>query len=164
MEKRKIEYEIAEICYKPDIELLTKYQEFSTELARIAVLLLAGYGFVLGSIGVHNGQPTKWFSRLVSQPWLAGTAIGAVCVTIAAALAHRYLSSDAFAYQLSYFRAVAKCRANGDDARLASLANSEYQGFLQCLKRSSTCLWLASVSLALAAITTAVVLGTALLC
>lgn len=50
MRKRTLDYGVQEPLYKPDLELVTKYQAYSAELLRLALLVLCGYGFLLKEI------------------------------------------------------------------------------------------------------------------
>lgn len=85
-----------EKAYAADFALLDRYQGFSAELLRIALVAVAAFGFLLEQFGL------AWIpsgGRIV--------AIGSlVLLTLSAgfALAHRYLSSDGMFHHLRLLR------------------------------------------------------------
>src|SRR5437870_10637594 len=96
MEKHTVEYELPESGYKPDVALLDKYHSFSAEILRLALLVLAGIGVLLRP----NVLPSL---KGNSKSWLL-IAVIASGLSSAIALAHRYISTEALAYEMSFLR------------------------------------------------------------
>lgn len=68
--------------FKAGFELTDKYQAFSAELLRLALLGIAGYGFLLSQIAVKDATPTGFFGPLLSHAPLLG--VGLSCLGLAA--------------------------------------------------------------------------------
>jgi hypothetical protein len=90
-----------EESYKPDFDLLDRYQQFSAELLRIALLGIALLGFFIEKVG-----SAKYFSASSRYILLILTALTSIsCLASAAgALAHRYFSTDGVFYHLRSLR------------------------------------------------------------
>src|SRR5262245_61207238 len=88
---------------KPDWDLLDRYQAFSAELLRSALLGIAGIGFLLTQLTRKDSSLTV---SVTSRPtmWLVFAALTCLGVSAGAALGHRYVSSDSMAYYISLLR------------------------------------------------------------
>lgn len=88
---------VDEKLYKADLEILDRYQKFSAELLRMALLGVSGYGFLITNI-IFKENVWKENNRIVQA--ITGAqcyfivGLIALGVTTAAALAHRYYSTD----------------------------------------------------------------------
>jgi hypothetical protein len=94
-----------------DFEIADRFQAFSTELLRIALLLLAGFALLgerlLQPMGTGKSDVVKEAVELVS--WQITPTIAVLVVTAAAALLHRYFATDA----LVHIAAVRRLEAAG---------------------------------------------------
>lgn len=106
-EKYLSEIAIPKDVYDIDLVVLDRYQGFSAELLRLALLGLAGYGFLIGNIvfkmQTKDGSLPYLNAFIDSWPLLA---IGALSLALAAmmALGHRYFSTDALTHQVRRLR------------------------------------------------------------
>lgn len=107
---------LPEAAYAADFALLDKYQGFSTELLRLALLGVAVFGFLLEQFGV------AWIPT--GGRVLATAALVLLTLSAGFALAHRYLSSDGMFHHLRLLRLaqraqtkVVEAMAEGDRAR-----------------------------------------------
>lgn len=105
--------------YQVDLEVLDRYQSFSAELLRLALLCLAGFGFLISNV-VFERTDTGASAALLArcrdtQPILS---LGALSLAAAAmcALGHRYFSTDSMAHHVRRLRLT---------RRLAELPASE---------------------------------------
>ena len=97
--------QLDERTFEHDLAISERYQAFSSELLRLALLGLAGVGFLLVSLDpAKDGQPSVIRGNLSSiAPWLYAT-LACLGVCCAASLAHRYVSADGLAFHLKYLR------------------------------------------------------------
>jgi hypothetical protein len=96
--------ELDEKMYKPDFELTGKYQAFSKELGRIALLGLGIYGFLI-KIGTEGNVDAGRFLRALQQNrTLAGAGVIAFAVCAGCSLFHGFLASKCLGYQLVIIR------------------------------------------------------------
>ena len=155
MAKRTLDYEVPESFYKVDLELLSKYQTYSAELLRLSLLLLAGYGFLLKEFARPD---TKFLARLTCHRWLLFVGLVAVGLSAAAAIAHRYFSTDGFANQVSYYRFSRRLAESSetDRAKVEARALGDYATMLRLYWRSKWLLRLSATSLAVAAAATVI--------
>jgi hypothetical protein len=80
---------------KPDIAVNEKYQNFSSEVLRLSLAGLGVFGFLFKNV----------FKEMPHFPKvLSGLAMVFFGIAAAAALCHRYFSSDAIACQIKYLR------------------------------------------------------------
>jgi hypothetical protein len=96
---------IPERTLQHDLDVSNQYQAFSGELLRLALLGLAGIGFLLVSLdpGGENGRSTV-LAKVNSFDQFLYVALFCFGFCAALALAHRYWSSDSLAYHLEYLR------------------------------------------------------------
>ena len=109
---------IDERRFKPDIDLLDRYLAYSAKLLRLALLRIAGYGFLLKEVFFASGadhlspglRNTRWYliGGIVSLGFSAGCA-----------LQHRIFATGAVACILSNLR----CRVLGKQPRADKEAN-----------------------------------------
>lgn len=87
---------ITEDRYKVDLAVLDRYQSFSAELLRLALLGIAGYGFLIANIAFkadRSGAYTFFTPFAQNKEFLIAGAV-ALAVSAATALGHRYFSTD----------------------------------------------------------------------
>jgi hypothetical protein len=168
MAKRTLEYEVAESLYKADLELLSKYQAYSEELLRLALLFLVGYGFLLKELILPGGKPSalllcfasSGFLRIFGRAAIVATLL-AIVLAAAGALVHRYCSTDGFANSVSYHRfakrfAEAEAGAQTEERkRLQGRMDSEYKTMLMLFHVSTWALRSSAIGLGVATGTTA---------
>lgn len=86
-----------------DLALLQRFQEFSAELLRIALIGISVIGFALSRILIpENGHPVLTLST--QTKCLLIIALVALGTSAAAALAHRYFAVDGVAWHLQAMR------------------------------------------------------------
>jgi len=106
--------ELSEGLYKPDFELLDRYQTFSSEILRLSLLGITAIGFLLSLDEKSIGQ--KRLAAVLSNPGLRHILIASVILlggASAFALVHRWVSSDSMYFQLKIYRGS----KNPEDAR-----------------------------------------------
>jgi hypothetical protein len=91
---------IDERSYKPDLELLDRYQAFSAELLRVALLAIGLFGFSVKELHAPAGMSGWWLG-------LALLAFGFLAVAAGCALGHRYYSTDGMFHHIRYERRCA---------------------------------------------------------
>jgi len=100
---------LAEDIYKVDLAVLDRYQSFSSELLRLSLLGIAGYGFLITNIvfkvTTGAGQLAFFAPFLQARFVLAGGAI-TLGVSATTALAHRYFSTDCITHYVRRLRQV----------------------------------------------------------
>jgi hypothetical protein len=103
---------IEEDSYKVDLAVLDRYQAFSSELVRLALLGITGYGFLIANIAIK----TEKDGRYTFVPPFPGNKVllifGAVALALSAAtaLGHRYFSTDALAHFVRRVRVSASIK------------------------------------------------------
>lgn len=90
-----------EVDYKPDLDLLDRYQQFSSELLRIALMGIALLGFFIEKVATAS-----IFSATSRHVLLALTALTSASCLVSAggALAHRYYSTDGVFFHIRSHR------------------------------------------------------------
>lgn len=151
------EVSLEESTYKADLEVTDRYQNFSAELLRAALLGIGVFGFLLKEVILNEkGQANYLHPFISARSWFVGGLAG-LAFSAAFALAHRYVSSDCIAYQIRYLRlksARDEALKNGAAGRdTASKRNEEMQiekdRLAVRLKRGGHTLLIAAVTLAL---------------
>jgi len=93
-----------ENAYRVDLELQDRYSAYSAEILRIALLGIAGYGFLLKDIVFADHNPAPFVQR-IHDAWylLLG---GVLCLGVAAALAlqHRVFATNCVACIAAFLR------------------------------------------------------------
>jgi len=120
-------YALDENLYKADDTLLEKYIAFSSELLRISLLVLGGYGALI-TIVLKDPQQAPRLQNAKSL--LLSMILFAICS--GATLAHRFYATDSLAWQVAFYRASA---ADNHDK-----AAEEKKGWIKCLRRAKS--WL----------------------
>ena len=138
--------ELPETEYKADLELLDRYQAYSTEVARLATLEVAALGFLL-PLAYDNGRRTSLGNALLGQGVLLASALVLLASAVALCLSHRYMSTDAFASMIRAMR-LSKLAAtsNRESSTDQSLVDERRALFIR-LRHSGRLIWLASFCL-----------------
>lgn len=158
-------WELKEDIYKVDFAILDRYQTFSAELLRLALLGIAGYGFLISSIVLKGKEQGDGFSFVESftrgKGWLVASAV-ALGLCAMAALGHRYFSTDCVAHFVRRVRSIKKHQIetdSGEKARLADVIKEEERSLGGDLDRCRWLLILACLFLAIGIGCFAVVVG-----
>ena len=134
---------VDEKFYKVDLELQDRYTAYSAEILRIALLGIAGYGFLLKDILYAEHAPSTLLHR-AHDVWclLIG---GAVCLGLSAALAlqHRVYSTDCVSCIVAFIRKNVCGRSDEAESERALLRTN--------LKRAALILRLSALLVALGA-------------
>ena len=134
---------VDEKVYRVDLELQDRYTAYSAEILRLALLGIAGYGFLLKDLVYAEHAPATMVQR-AHEVWylLIG---GVLCLGISAvfALQHRVYATDCVACVTAFVRKNACGRAEEADADRAALRRN--------LKRAAVFLRLSALLLALGA-------------
>ena len=96
----------APLAYKNDLELLDRYQAFSSEILRIALLGLSGLGVLVTSLLIVVKKGATDVVRDVpngAKHWVMVSAL-TFGLAAAAALLHRYFSTNSMACHLRILR------------------------------------------------------------
>ena len=117
--------EVPENTYKADLELLSKYQSYSTELLRLSLLGLSVFGVMLSRGILKN-----------TNKYIVVASIVCFGVSIACSLYHRYYSTEGLMYHILWIR-----KEESEDGKLR---NTMYA-------RSATAMGLAAIMVGLAA-------------
>lgn len=98
-----IGFPIDEKSYKVDLELQDRYTAYSAEILRLALLGIAGYGFLIKDIIL--GDSTGTFVQRAHDIWLF-LAVGAIslCVSAILALQHRVCATDCVSSIAAFIR------------------------------------------------------------
>jgi hypothetical protein len=150
--KRTVEYRIEEALYRPDLQLLEKYQSFSQELLRLALLLLAGYGFLLKEVALHEGDGATFFGRMAKAKWLLLVGLVAIGLSAAASLAHRYFSTDGVEHEIRYLRVTAKASEVELNETQGQQQQEAYGRMISWFRAASWSIRISIVALAIASI------------
>jgi hypothetical protein len=157
MTKRAVEYEIDEKLYRPDLEVLGKYQEFSSEILRLALVLFAGYGFLIKEIVLHTGEHGTFFGRMAATKGLLIIGLVAIGFAVGGSLGHRYFSTDGFEHLIRYLRRAAMAAESNESARAAEVYERMlgwYRIAWWCFRTSVAALAIGAVSVAVAFLST----------
>lgn len=136
---------VSKDTYEVDLAVLDRYQAFSAELLRLALLGLAGYGFLITKIALVTIDSAGTLGFLNSL--LAGKhflAVGVISLAFAAmcALGHRYFSTDSIAHHIRRLRLHLRCEtldAGDQKSELMAVAQHESESLRKDLNR---CRWL----------------------
>lgn len=85
---------VPEPMYKPDLELLSKFQAFSTEILRLSLLGLSVFGVML-TANILNTVKIKWYVII---------SIIAFGISSGLSLTHRFYSTQGFRYHIQAIR------------------------------------------------------------
>jgi hypothetical protein len=90
--------------FEHDLGLLDRYQAFSAEILRLAMLGVTAIGAIFLSVYGADVPRTKLLHLLVDADNQILLALGGFGISAVAALAHRYFSTDSLAYHLKLLR------------------------------------------------------------
>lgn len=102
---------IPEGTFEHDVSLLEKYQEFSAELLRLALLGLTAIGLVVSqAVFAQPDESANTLSKLgLVKTWIVA-ALLLFALAVLGALWHRYVSSDSLSWHLQAMRRYARGR------------------------------------------------------
>ena len=123
--------------YKPDFEILDRYLNFSSELLRISLLAIGGYGTIM-LVKLKDETDKLPLNHLT----ILFTSICIFTICAGASLFHRYFATDSMSWYISYLRA----KENGNTEK----ANIEKKGLHKSLNLSSIFLIVTEVTFAAA--------------
>lgn len=138
--------EIREEVYAVDLAVLDRYQSFSSELLRLSLLGIAGYGFLISNIFLKSpGSPESITGQVPAYVLGIALPAGAVMLAFSAmtALGHRYFSTDCIAHYVRRIRLTKKMTTlpEGDPKheRTTAIIEAEERSLAKDLRR---CKWL----------------------
>lgn len=135
---------VDERLYKPDLEMLDRYQSYSAELLRLSLLTIAAMWFFVKGVAVdHYSAVVILFPAGVKRAFVVGMSF--VLISAGMALAHRYSSSTVVAYRIRYAR---RSELPHDD-KLAAQQRKCATEIRQRLMRSRFYLLMSAIALAL---------------
>jgi hypothetical protein len=147
---------IPEGTFEHDVAILGKYQEYSAELLRLALLGMSAIGLVVSQAVLSKpDESANALGMLASvKPWIIA-ALLSFAVAALGALWHRYCSSDSLSWHLQAMRRYARGLAK-DIEKADSEAKVRLNRFIQskwALAMTSIALGLGASALAGALIT-----------
>ncbi|HEY0059484.1 MAG TPA: hypothetical protein VGB56_10120, partial [Flavisolibacter sp.] len=96
--------ELDEKIWKPDFDIVSRYQSFETEIIRLSLLGIAGYGFLISQIKMPD--PAQLFGILKQEKGFLMFGLVTLGLSLAIALAHRFLSTSCLFYQVNILRGL----------------------------------------------------------
>jgi hypothetical protein len=134
---------VDERSYRVDLELQDRYTAYSAELLRLALLGIAGYGFLLRDVVLAGHAPGVLAQRAHEAWWLL--LIGVACLGVSAALAlqHRIFATGCVACIVAFLRHQSAGRTGEAERARASLRRN--------IKGASRTLRLSALALAFGA-------------
>jgi hypothetical protein len=137
---------IPERTIEHDLTLLQRFQEFSAELLRVALIGISAIGFVVARVVF----PEKGATPAVIPPvlkWLLIAALIALGVSAAAALTHRFYSADSMSWHLQAMRRYER-NAESD----AQKADAEFRARYRQFKISGKAIACSAIALGVGAV------------
>jgi hypothetical protein len=104
--RRLSDIELSENSFKADFELTDRFQAFSTELVRLALLGIAGYGFLISEVLVKSDGGQANLLRLGAHSKSLGLGVALLGFSAALALAHRFFSTGCLVRQIKILRTL----------------------------------------------------------
>jgi hypothetical protein len=102
--------------FRADLELNDRSQMFATEMVRLALLALAGLGFLVVNVALSDQQGSLGGGDLRAlSPWLMGAVVGLVCA-LGFALFHRFYSTDYVTHHIVVVRLLKQLASAGYSA------------------------------------------------
>lgn len=98
-----IDIDIPESTWKPDFDLIDRYQNFANELMRISLLGIAGYGFLISEVCMKDATYSHLLRPLSSTILFGAAFLGLSLVLV---LAYRFISSACLFYQVLILRSL----------------------------------------------------------
>ena len=117
--KTLADIEIAEGVYSPDFAIVDRYQAFSAELARLSLVGVAGYGFLISQLA--SKQPDTFGTVLRSQTSVLMFGVTFLGLALALALRHRFASTQCLYDQVTILRSLQRLASDQwtDDEKTA---------------------------------------------
>lgn len=142
-----------ENTFSNDLQVSDRYQTFSAEMLRIALLGIAGIGFLVVNILLKDSAKSRDLVAGDNRSFMLFMSISLVCLGVSAAfsLVHRYLSTDSLACHLRSLR-LEKRDGQGDCEHVAYERKKRKRLFwwsARILLIAGALLWLGAISLAL---------------
>ena len=114
---------VVEDRFKVDFAVLDRYQAFTTEVLRLSLLGLAGYGFLISNVVFrtlpNNAQP--YLKALGDNQTLWAAGVIALGLASASALAHRYFSTDCMTHFVRRIRLSDRMDSLADTVKKSEL-------------------------------------------
>jgi len=129
-----------------DFTMLARFQEFSAELLRLALLGISAIGFVASKL-LFPGKDSPPPTISGGAKMFLAVALFMFCVATAGSLLHRYVSADSMSWHIQAMR-----RYKTGDEKQADIANREAKQRFKRFKMSQKALSTASLGLATGAI------------
>lgn len=108
------ENKISEEDYKPDFEILDRYISFSSEILRLSLFGISGFGVLL-LYGNKAGETKLLNSDTTYALFIAVIFLG---ISAGLALSHRFFATDSMSYHISYLRKKNPNERIGRNSRL----------------------------------------------
>jgi hypothetical protein len=147
--------ELPDKTFEHDLAVSDRFQSFSAELLRLALLGIAAIGFLVTNI-IFKDAARPSASTVPPRPlpseFKVYLSVSLVCLGLSAAFAlvHRYIGSDSVAYHLAYLRRG--IRQAADDSKRAEEERQgrdwRFRWSGRLLFISGLLLWLGAISLA----------------
>lgn len=137
-------FALKEDLYKADLAVLDRYQAFSSEMLRLALLGIAGYGFLISNVlfrGDGNGR-YPYLDLLAQNRLVLIVGLLALATASATALGHRYFSTDClthFVRRLRLSQSLTDYPAAPEAKTWATIIDSEGKSLAKDL---NICRWL----------------------
>jgi hypothetical protein len=148
--------ELDEKVYKPDFEITAKYQAFSKELSRIALLGLGVYGFLIKMATDQPGVAREYFVAIQEHRYLAVLGVAAFAASAACALMHGFLATKCLGHQLiisRYFGRLEGSRWPEPDKTLfRQVIHYQQKAQHKVLRWGTSLLFIATISLIIGAV------------
>jgi hypothetical protein len=106
-EKYLSEIAVSKDAYEIDLAVLDRYQSFSAELLRLALLGQAGCGFLIANVvfkAADSSGSLLFFGAFSSARYLLAAGSLSLVVSTACALGHRYFSTDSITHLVRRLR------------------------------------------------------------
>jgi hypothetical protein len=95
--------EINDSTWKPDFDLVDRYQNFANELMRISLLGIAGYGFLIKEICMKE---SKYLRMLADFKMHICFGVSLLIASLGLVLIHRFLSTSCLYRQVLIMRSL----------------------------------------------------------
>src|ERR1044071_7392021 len=95
---------VSEKYIDQDFALSEQFQQFSSELLRLALAALGVVGLLITEVLLDASSTAGLLSRFEIQRPIVGVGILCLLVAIAYAMVHRYSATDALAHEVCYLR------------------------------------------------------------
>jgi hypothetical protein len=95
--------EIPDSCWKPDFDVVDRYQSFANELMRISLLGIAGYGFLIKEVAMRDSLLLHMLADFKIYLVLGA---GCLVLSLSFVLAHRFYSTCCLYNQIMIMRSL----------------------------------------------------------